>query len=204
MFGEFQNQYSATGRERAPGLVEDENSLLGSKIAVEFLNSFGGVTFNHGIYRVHSPQNLARWNLLVADAFPQFSRRIRCFGYDWLGRQFALDDSRRERGNPMVLLLEPGTGLALEIPSDFARFHDAILCESAEAALAIDAFEQWRLEHPSDLAFDKCVGYRLPLFLGGDDTPENFEVSDMEVYWSICSQMLSRTRDLPEGTKIGD
>ena len=49
-----------------------------------------------------------------------------------------------------------------------------------------------------------CVGYRIPLFLGGDDSLENMEVSDMEVYWDMTDQLWEAVKDLPEGTKIGN
>ena len=45
---------------------------------------------------------------------------------------------------------------------------------------------------------------RIPLFLGGEDSLENMEVSDMEVYWDMTDQLWEAVKDLPEGTKIGN
>lgn len=42
------------------------------------------------------------------------------------------------------------------------------------------------------------------LFLGGEDSLENMEVSDMEVYWDMTDQLWEAVKDLPEGTKIGN
>ena len=53
------------------------------------------------------------------------------------------------------------------------------------------------------LKADECVGYRVPLFLGGQDVVDNLEVSDLGVYWSLCAQLRQGTRDLPTGTSIG-
>ncbi len=49
----------------------------------------------------------------------------------------------------------------------------------------------------------ECVGYRKPLFLGGQDVIDNLEISDMEVYWSLCGQLLGRVRNLPNGARVG-
>lgn len=168
-----------------------------------FVHQFAGVSFNGGVYRVHQLKNLAKWNHQIRTAFPEFSKRIWCFGYDWLGRHFALDTGRLEQGKPQVLLLEPGTGEGLEIPSDLAGFHENILIDMPDAALAIEGFKKWSNSGAHVLKHHECVGYKVPLFLGGQDTPDNFEVSDMEVYWSICSQLLRKTKDLPAGTSIG-
>ena len=43
-----------------------------------------------------------------------------------------------------------------------------------------------------------------PLFLGGEDSLDTREVSDMEVYWDMTDQLWEAVKDLPEGTKIGN
>jgi len=60
------------------------------------------------------------------------------------------------------------------------------------------------MSHPVDLRLDQCVGYITPLFLGGQDEFENFEISDLEVYWAINGQILEKTRGLPDGARIGE
>lgn len=41
------------------------------------------------------------------------------------------------------------------------------------------------------LPINKCVGYKVPLFLNGEDDIENLEVSDMEVYWEIMMPLMN-------------
>ncbi len=49
---------------------------------------------------------------------------------DRLGRQFAADSSRGFGTDPELLLLEqPGTGEALEIPVTLSKFHDEELAD---------------------------------------------------------------------------
>lgn len=43
-----------------------------------------------------------------------------------------------------------------------------------------------------DIPHDKCVGYKVPLFLNGEDNISNLELSDIEVYWGIMGQMIAK------------
>ena len=39
-----------------------------------------------------------------------------------------------------------------------------------------------------------CVGYKVPLFLGGADVLANLEVIDLSVYVEICGQLRNEAR----------
>jgi hypothetical protein len=170
----------------------------------ELASRFAGCSFENGIYRLHDEQTGPRGEVWIAEAFPQFASRACPFGFDWLGRQFALDSGRLYGGEPLVLLFEPGTGEVLEIPFSFARFHEQ-LDELREPALADSFFASWAQANPALLPLDMtvCVGYRVPLFLDGKDTLENLQVIDLEVYWSVSGQVRQGTQTLPQGTAIG-
>jgi hypothetical protein len=43
------------------------------------------------------------------------------------------------------------------------------------------------------LDHNKCVGYKVPLFLGGEDEISNLDELDMEVYWSIIGQLMNHS-----------
>ncbi len=162
------------------------------------MSQFSGCTFNEGIYRLHTQSSGELGNRLAADAFPDFAHRIHCFGFNWLGDQYALDLERREHGESLILMLDPGAGEALEIPATFLKIHDEEMVESPDAALVSNFFESWVAEnrHLLPLAPTDCVGYKVPLFLGGEDTIENLEVIDLDVYWTIFGQLRRRAEQL--------
>jgi hypothetical protein len=168
----------------------------------DLIAHYAGASFNGGIYRLHDVNGIKRWNATVGEAFPQFRNRVSCFGWDWLGRQFALDAARRKGGEHLVLLLDPGAGEALEIPATFRSFHNQEIVDYSDAALASVLFKQWRAANDCALGAKECVGYRIPLFLGGKDSLENLEVIDGEVYWTICGQLKNQARTLPQGATI--
>lgn len=166
--------------------------------------SHGGCSFDDGVYRVIPLSQVNQWNASVSAAFPQYQGRMVAFGFDWLGRCFALDATRQKEGQLLVVLLEPGTGEVLKAPVTFAEFHDVELAEYRNDSVASDFFTAWKESGGSAPGLNECIGYNVPLFLGGEDVVENLEMQDLDVYWSICSQLLEQTRDLPDGTSIGE
>lgn len=125
--------------------------------------------------------------------------RYQPFGFDWLGRQF-VHPTRDARGP--ILMLEPGTGDALEIPGSLWAFHTEAMAEDAEALVAQGFFRDWMAAGGRPLEHHEAVGYRVPLFPGGPDEIDNLEISDIDVYWSISAQLIAQTRGLAPGTAV--
>jgi hypothetical protein len=127
------------------------------------------------------------------------------FAADWLGRLFAADSSRTNPdGEPQVLMLEPGTGEALEVPVSVSALHTSELLEAADALVAEPFYRAWRqaTDDRQPLLLTECVGYRVPLFLGGSDDESNLERTDMDVYWSLFGQARLQTQDASEDASV--
>jgi len=201
MFEAFQRHFAPD-----PGRVPEAGDPL-PKLGIpgigELIAQFGGSSFNRGLYRVVRASDVPEWNARISLSFPDFANVTLCFGYDWLGRAFAIDVRRLEGGQPGVVMFDPGTGEALEVPANVQAFHEHELIHAADAALAIDAHKKWLVSGGAEPAYVECIGYKIPLFLNGVDAFENFERSDLDVYWYVMGQLIAKTRDLPEGTPIG-
>lgn len=167
------------------------------------LRDFGGSSFKQGLYRIIRGQDIPVWNARINLGFPETGGRVTCFGYDWQGSAFAIDNQRLEQGQPGVVLFEPGTGKALKIPANIATFHDALVIENPDAALAANIYtEDWLPSGGPQPAYNQCVGYKTPLFLGGEDDISNMEITDLEVYWHIMGQVIAKVKGLPPGTPV--
>lgn len=203
MYRKFVSKFRPEGAALAASDIDDYiNDIEGGR---EFFVEYAGVTFNAGLYRIHTFESAKKWNSIVGEAYPKFKNQIMCFSYDWLGRQFALDRKRRnENGEPLVLMMEVGTGEVLEIPATFLSFHNEELVDYTVAALAENFYFEWFNSGGRNLSPDECVGYKIPLFMGGKDTISNLEIIDIEVYWGICSQLLNKVKSLPPGKTIKD
>ncbi|MCD2443706.1 DUF1851 domain-containing protein [Agromyces sp. SYSU K20354] len=165
-------------------------------------DELGGAVFGGGLLRVHTVDSARGADACVAAGFTEFAGRIQCFAFDWLGRQFSLDATRGERNDPGVLMFEPGTAEALEVPATFSTFFDEELVDYADAALASEFFSQWLEASGSVPAFNECAGYRTPLFVGGEDTISNLEITEMDVYWHLIAELRSTTRGVPPSSQI--
>lgn len=49
---------------------------------------------------------------------------------------------------------------------------------------------------------NQCFSFKQPPVLGGAITPENMELCDIAVHFSIAGQIHRQVKDLPPGTKI--
>jgi len=192
MFKNFSNFFSTVEvkNNRSPSILSLDKIYSSANGFLEFFSLYEGMTFQKGLYRIHNIKEMPKWNGIVTEAFPNLIGRIYCFSYDWLGRQFSLDPSRIVDGQPQILLLEPGTGDALEIPYNFIDFHEKEMPQFPDACIAIEFFNEWLSLHPEGLKDNECAGYKTPLFLGGVDDVENLEKSDLDVYWSICARLI--------------
>jgi hypothetical protein len=198
MFETFATVFVADSRKPCGRFVGSSDPDLD-----ELFRSFAGVSFNGGIYRVLCSEEANQWDSLVSVAFPSFRGRISCFALDWLGRLFALDSARLSSGKPSIIMFEPGSGEALEIPCNILQFHESELIEHQEEALAKSFYEAWRKRGGLAPAIYQCVGYKIPLFLAGSDTVENLELSDLDVYWTISAQLIQQSRGLLPGASVG-
>jgi hypothetical protein len=199
MFEIFKRHFLLDSGSVPTGLVSGANVPPGT---ASLFAEFGGSSFNGGLYRVVRVSDLDTWASRIGDAFPEFKGRITCFGYDWLGRVFAVDEKRLEGGKPGVIMFEPGTGQALKIPADIETFHDDELVNFGDSALAVDFYQKWQKVAHTQLQYDQCAGYKKPLFLGGMDDVGNLEASDIDVYWHISGQLILKAKGLPAGTPV--
>jgi hypothetical protein len=122
----------------------------------------GGGSYERGLYRVHTATGMTRWTEIVTEAFPEFRLRFLAFACDWLGRHFALDYSRMVRGQFQVLMMEPGTGKTLEIPTSFMEFHDRELVEYRNEALACDFYLSWLADGENIHVLKNVSGTKSP------------------------------------------
>jgi hypothetical protein len=197
----FREHYSED-KDLKSRFAEKDTDSGGTSAAViapvqEVLETIGGRSFNGGQYRTHRLSDVADWNTTIATAWTETAGEVCCFGYDWLGRQFGL-----YRGST-VLQFSAGALEMVEIPGDLDAFHNEVLVDMAEPALAVDFYKAWLASGGAIPRPDECVGYKRPLFLGGSDWIDNLELIDLDVYWTVCAPVIARARIVGVGGHIG-
>ena len=152
-----------------------------------FLDNFEGQSFGEGLFRAFDKKKIAYWENTVSTAYPHFKNQFNLFGYDWLGRCFAIDLRNNTKGN--ILMFEIGTKDVLEIPCDFLNFLNQEIPQYTDACLALNFYREWLMVSKKFISNYRCVGYKVPLFLGGEDSIDKIEDIDMDVYWHILSKL---------------
>lgn len=168
----------------------------------ELFAVLGGARFEEGAYRIHDPACAGQWTALAVAAFPDTAGNVLCFASDWLGRQFAVSTEPAPNGQPGVLLLDVQSDDVLHTDRDLEEFHDGLLADDPEPALALQLYGRWRAAGGAIPNAKQCVEYTVPIYLGGADDLSNMSITDMEVAWHIGGQLLAKVRGLPEGTRI--
>jgi hypothetical protein len=101
-----------------------------------------------------------------------------------------------------IYFLNAMTGSLKEVADSEEAFEQ--LCEDREQRrmLFLSSFLMEVRQIRGELAPGDCYSCEVPLSLGGELEPENFETSDLSSHFSILGQLHSQTKDLPAGTKI--
>jgi hypothetical protein len=206
MFERFLADYKVTSTSEATARIPIPNPSPDRPIRgwAELFGSFAGATFNSGIYRLHTPASAEAARRLIGEALPRLRGIDSCFGYDWLGRQFALDFDREIDGEPAIRLVDLVTPICYEIDHTFESLHNVEMVCDPQAVLESDVYADWVAQNPQILPLkrNQIVGYRIPLSLGGKHEVANMVVEDMDVSLDFERQIREATEGMEEGTPI--
>lgn len=162
------------------GLYEDLPGEL-----YKLIDTFSGMSFDDGLYRIHSFTSSSQWALIISNYFPKYLNDIYPFGFDWAGRQYCLSKSN----SSLLYMFDPSTGEDFSLNQSIVAFHNDDLVNDTIPILSPDIYRKIL----SFLCLDSigwcdCLGYKRPLFLGGNDTIENYEKSNLKLYWDLTLQ----------------
>lgn len=167
-----------------------------------FVIAFGGMQFGKGLFNVFDKGDLRYWEKNIIQMFPDYKGKFELFGYDWMGRCFAVTSLGEDEEK--ILVFDPSTLEVNDISLTFMEFINKAIPASVNEFFSADAFINWYNANEMELGYLQCMGNKIPLFLGGADELENMELSDMDVYWSILGQTAAKIRGVEEGTVIGE
>jgi hypothetical protein len=146
-------------------------------------SNFGGLSINLGVFRIHTYESAKKWTDIIIESFPEHQNKIVAYGFDWMGRQFAIDIDN------VIRMFDSSTGEEFEMEQSLEGFFNEELVEFGVETLATDTFESWNTEKIA-LKHNQIVAFEIPLALGGKDSPENYHIIDGEVDWEINRQLL--------------
>ena len=162
-----------------------------------------GASFNDGHLRFHDSDSGPLYREHVREAFgAALPPDADVLAVDWMGRQIVTSASGAP--DPVLYVADIGTGLVTEFLT-LSEFTFALKRDHGAVAFDEQLYVAWKASVgivDRVIAFDECVGYATPSFLGGADSVDNLEFGDLDVYWTIGSQIFQQVRDLPPGTPV--
>ena len=159
----------------------------------------GGQSIRQGLYHVYDADTSLRWSEIIGNYFEQYKGRIIPFGYDWAGRQYAMEIVKGDN----ILMFDAATAEQSALSQNIVSFHNYDLVDDIDSFFSENHFYQ--VLHAmglTEIKYGSCIGHKVPLFLNGLDAVENYEVVNTEVYWEFQCQIYSQIKNLPPGTKI--
>ncbi len=154
----------------------------------QLISEFGGLSISRGIFRIHTYWSAEKWTKIATETFKELEGDFIMFGFDWLGRQYAKRISKTS-----ILMFDIAEGKFYSLDVNVQGFLDEDLIEFAEDTLQINQFNEWNKLGIS-LKPNEIVAYKIPLALGGQDSPSNYEITDAEVDWEINRQIIAKTK----------
>lgn len=188
-YDKFRERFNITASVNDRADVNSLPDWIHSIQGIERLLPLAGSTFDYGLYRIPTLEKMLRWTNVIGQLNSKYSNKAFCFAYDWWGRIFAVMPQPTDY---LIWMIDPATGQDYKMVSNLAHFHDVDLVEEGDNVLDKSMFTEWYKQSHCNLQLHECVGFRIPLFLGGKDVISNMEVTDMDVYWSFNMQMLSQ------------
>ena len=197
MLDNFINHFHITNSEE--NVLGNDINTDHSEILRPLIQIYGGKTLNNGLYRIHTFKSSLFWSSVIAEYFTKYTNKIHPFGFDWMGRQFCINAENQKK----LLMFDPATGENFVLEQDLLALHDDDFVKETDDMLGIDLFNRL-LEYYdlNEISYEECLGYKVPLFLNGKDSIENYEKWNLEVYWHFQHTLYEETKRYPNGTII--
>ncbi len=148
-------------------------------------------SFGNGLFRVVDSNNLEYFKGLVQSCFPELADDIRVIGFDWLGRIFISSESN----DITTYMCDAGSHEILEIPLGIKDFLNHEIPEYPDELFALEFYKKYISQVGITPSYNQCIGYKVPLFLGGLDDLSNIEQVDLDVFWTIMAQLWQTQLD---------
>jgi Domain of unknown function (DUF1851) len=184
-------------------IIAGEKPKLNDTAASKGIKDLSVAVYLNGLYTIVNRAEGGTLTKLTESVFPAVVDKITVFAVDWMGRLFATDKSEPDSsGAATITCFDFAEPSSFSTDANFDDFHNSTAIDMMSELFNLEQFEQWTSEHQPPTDGVSCVGYKTPLFLGGEDDQENMEMTDRSVYLHMLSELWSSVKDLPEGSRI--
>ncbi len=184
---------------------EDTLGLFGCEPALftDFLRSQARSSYEGGLIRFlgsGTEPPLVGWNGPDGwrSSWPDIECGLTVFGYDWMGRLYALDSGRVIQNEPLVGRLNPADGSVRTSDLTFAEFVLGDLIAYGDRILDRERFAERQAKDAAPLLGTDVVSYAESLS-DGPSAPTNAELTRIEEYVERAGIACAERRGLVRG-----
>lgn len=156
-------------------------------ILENFRNAFSGLSLNDGIFKILRREDVHKWRLNIALAFPRFANKFEPFAYDWLGSFYCV--KKTDSTNKSIFIFNIGHNRCLLVPCDLLTFLEREIPTRPHEALTAKGYVNWLKNRPP-LNYAECVGRTPPANLTGSDNISAVRVYNIDYYWQVMTDLL--------------
>jgi len=164
---------------------------------VDLVRQLGGRSFGKGLFKVFRQEDLKYWTDNMLEVFPGLRNKFSLFGFDWLGRCFAVDEDPQSSNNGNVIMLVVDDINVYEIPCSAEQMLNELFSQNPEALLEVTLYDEWLQKNPP-VVYEDCAGPQVPSFLNGSFELSNMARINMDVYWSVTAYYINHVWDQTE------
>lgn len=184
-YDKFLTNYQLT--QEIPGNL----TTVRDAIAREGLAQIKKGVYNKGLYTFISDEESKELLELVKRL--GYKKDLKVFAVDWIGKIFALDPEEKDKNGCETIscydLSAPSSSFCTQV--NFEIFHNVHAVNHRNELFDSNRFDEWSKSNQPPNDGKTCVGYKVPLFLGGKDDFENMELTDRSVYLHLQAQLFS-------------
>lgn len=191
IFKRFLEEYRIT-RE-----VQGEKPILNDRMASSGIQELPLGVYNNGIYTFVTRAEATVLNELAARVFSLTAGKVTVYAVDWMGRLFASNANFLDSaGSSTMFCLDFADATSFTTEVDFETFHNRTAVDMKRELFNLDQYDDWIAHGPAPSDAESCIGYKIPLFLGGKDCRENMELTDRAVYLHLQAELSLATKNI--------
>lgn len=191
----FLEKYKITDKQENQ-IIDRETFIetINFPFVYDIINELGGISFNKGLFRIHTFEYVFKWTKLLKDYFKEeiSDFDLVCFASNWQGNMYCVNAL-----NSKIIYFDPATVEFFEAEFSIEDFFNEVLVDDEYDIIFEDYFvEAKNIKKFDFIDYDKSIGHIIYLHLGGEDQVSNLEIVDTEVLWSLQIEVANRINEI--------
>ena len=183
--------------------IAGEKPIMNDIISSIGINELPTGVYLNGIYTIVTRKESTILTKMVEAVFPMAGGKIAVYAVDWMGRLFSTDTGILDsKGAATITCFDLAEPSSFTTDKNFEDFHNITAIDMMAELFNLEQYSQWIAKNDPPDDGTSCIGYMIPLFIGGQDSQDNMEKMDRSVYLHTLCELWHSANKLPQGTIV--